>query len=98
MPGDVGFGEIVAVHEQQPSDVEGDVAVAYDDGALAAQVVLIARVVGMAVVPSHEIGGRVIPWKIFTGDPQVATSGGANGIDDGMVARDQLGVGQIACD
>src|SRR5207249_1875054 len=52
--GDVGAGELAGVGGEDARHVEGDVAVADDDGALVAEVVAGGVVVGVAVVPGGE--------------------------------------------
>jgi hypothetical protein len=56
--GDVGFAEHVDVFEQHPGDVEGDVALADDDGLFAlGEIRGEVGVLGEAVVPADELTG-----------------------------------------
>ena len=61
------------VEHEHARDVERDVAVADHDGALGReQVDLEVGVVGVAVVPADELGGRVRAGELFAGDARAA--------------------------
>lgn len=86
--GDVRGRQRVPVHQQHACDVQRDIAVADDHGTFGVEIEDPAGVIGMAVVPTHEIGGRVAAGKVLTGgDTERTTGRGTDRIDDGVVMR-----------
>ena len=67
--GDVRGGEPLGVGGEDPGDVEGDVAVADDHGALGSRSTGSVRVVGVAVVPGDEVRGGMRAGQVLAGDP-----------------------------
>ena len=59
-------------HQQHPRHVQRDVAVADDHRTLGRQIERVAGVVGMAVVPGDEVGGRMTARSVLAGDGEVA--------------------------
>ncbi len=90
MLGDIGGSERALVHQQHPGDVERDVAIADDDRPLARQVELVTGVVGMTVVPTDELGGRMVSHEILAVDSQSPAGGRTHRIDHRMVMSQQL--------
>ena len=89
--GDVGAAQLVVARAPASGDVDRDVAVADDHGALGReQVELQVGVVGMAVVPADELGGRVPAGQLFAGDAERPVGRRAGGVDDRVVVREQL--------
>ena len=88
--GDVGAREGVGARHEHARDVEGDVSVAEDDGALMRQVECAAGVVGVAVVPGHELGGGVAAWQVLAVDSERPVAHRADRIDHGVVSLLQL--------
>ena len=92
--GDVGLAEHVDVLEQHAGDVEGDVALANDDGLVAAgEVRGEGGVLREAVVPAYKLAGRVDAIEVLAGDAEGAVLGGAVGEDDGVVVAQDAGQG-----
>ena len=89
--GGVGGGELGGGEDEHAGDVEGDVAVADDDGAGGSEEVgLEVGVIGMAVVPADELGGGVRSGEVFAGDAEGAVGGRAGRIDDRVVVGEEL--------
>ena len=68
--GGVGDRDLVGVEHEHPGDVDGDVAVADHDRARGGQIELVVGVVGVAVVPGHELGRRVRARPVLARDPE----------------------------
>src|SRR5690606_4213379 len=47
-------------------------------------------VVGVVVVPGHDLGGRGAAGEVGARDPQRAVGAGAGGVDDGVVVHGQF--------
>ena len=60
------------------------------------QVELAVRIVGMAVVPAHEVRGGLGPWQVLAGNPEPPVDRRADRIDHGVVALEQVGAMQVA--
>ncbi len=71
------------------------VAVADDDGPLPRQVERAVGVVGVPVVPGHELGGGVAAGEILAGNAQFAVACRTDRVDDGVVVREQFLVGHV---
>ncbi len=93
--GHVGLRQLVRVGDQCPRDVEGDVAVADDHRAFAGQVEGAVGVVGVPVVPGDELGGGVRAGQVLAGHVQVPVGGGTDGVDHGVVVREQFLVADV---
>jgi hypothetical protein len=93
--GDVCLGQLLAGEGEHAGHVGGDVAVADHDRALAGEVELAVAVVGMAVVPGDELGGGEAPGQVLAGDAQAPVGLGADRVDDRVVARVQVLVGDL---
>ena len=78
------------VEHQHPRDVQRDVAGADHHHALPAQVELVSREVGMAVVPADEVGRRVAARQSSPGIPSRGRRG-ADRVDDRVVVLAQVG-------
>ena len=89
--GGVGGRQLAARQDQHPGDVGGDVAVADHHDPLAAEIELVTGVVGMAVVPGDEIGGRVRAGQVLAGNAELAVGAGPVGEDDRVVELAELG-------
>ena len=76
-------------------DVGGDVAVADHHGALGRQVELELAVVGVAVVPGDELGGRPAAGQVLAGDAERLVGLRAGRVDDRRVVLHQLGVRDV---
>ena len=103
MIGGVGGRELGGGEHEHAGHVEGDVAVADDDGAGGGEEIdLEVGVVGVAVVPADELGRGVRAGQVFAGDAEGAVGGRAGGVDDRVVvgeqvlARDVLAEGDVA--
>ena len=88
--GRVGRRELVGVEHEHARDVDRHVAVADHDRAAAGEVELVARVLGMAVVPGDELGGRVRAGAVLAGDAEPVVVGGPDRVEDRVVAVEQL--------
>ena len=83
---------------EHPRDVDGDVAVADDDRALAGEVELQILEVRMAVVPGDERGGRPRAGEILAGDAELPVGLRADRVDDRVVQPRQLLVRDVPPD
>ena len=79
-------------------DVERDVPVADDHGALVREVEREVLEVGVAVVPGHELGRGPRARQIFTRNPQPLVRLRADGVEDRVVERGELVVTDVASD
>ena len=96
--GDVGGREAGGVRRQDAGDVEGDIAVAHDDGPLAAQVERVVRMLRVAVVPSHEVGRRGAARQLLPRDAERTVLRGAGRVDDRVVVLEQVVVRELRAD
>ena len=96
--GDVGGGELVGGLDQQARHVGGDVAVADHDRARAREVGDEVAVVGVAVVPADQLGGRQAPGQVLAGDPQRLVGARADRVDDRVVVAHEVLVGDVLAD
>ncbi len=88
--GDVGARELGVREREHTRGVEGDVSVSNHHRARATEIEVEVAVIGMAVVPAHEIGGRPAAGELFAGDPQRAIRGRAGGVDERVVVLKEL--------
>jgi hypothetical protein len=95
---DVGALELGDAAREDARHVGGDVAVADHDGPRRRQVELAVAIVGVAVVPGHELGGRPAAGQVLAGDPERLVGLRAGGVDDGGVVLHQLGVRDVGAD
>jgi hypothetical protein len=93
--GHVGLGELLAGEGEHARHVGGDVAVADHDGALAGEVELEVAIVGVAVVPGDELGGRPAPGQVLARDAHAPIGLRADRVDDRVVAGVQVVVGEL---
>ena len=98
MVGDVGAGELVGLGDQDPRDVERDVAVADHDRPGAGQVGGDLLEVRVRVVPAHEIDRGDAAGQMFAGDVQRPVGLGADRIDHRVVLLGQLGGADVLAD
>src|SRR6476620_11189261 len=95
MVGDVRAGQRVGVGRQDPRDVERDVAVAYDDHSLVAQIDWQIRVFGMAVDPRNHFGGGAGTRNAYAVDVESTVVGRTYGVDHRVVMRQKFVMGQV---
>jgi hypothetical protein len=88
--GDVRDPQLLVGQAEHPGHVDGDVAVADDHGLVDPEVERMVAVVGVAVVPADEAGGRPDAGQVGAGDPEGAVRLGADGVDHGVVALHEL--------
>ena len=88
--GGVGDRDLVGVEHEHPGDVDGDVAVADHDRARGGQVELVVGVVGVAVVPGHELGRRVRSRPVLARDPEPVVDRRADRVEHAVVALEQV--------
>ena len=79
-------------------DVESDVPDPDHDGAIDGEVELELLVVGMAVVPGDELGGRPRAGQVLAGDAEPAVALGSDRVDDGVVQAHEVVVVEVATD
>ena len=96
--GDVGLGELVAREGEHARHVGGHVAVAHHDRALGGEVELELAVVGVAVVPGHELGGGPAAGKVLARNAHAPVGLGADGVDHGVVALGEVVVREVAAE
>ena len=101
--GDRGVGrvrrrELFVGQREHPRHVERHVPVPDHDHPLDRKVELELLVVGMAVVPGDELGGRPRTRQVLARNPQPAVGLGADGVDDGVVETHEVGVVKVAAD
>ena len=96
MVGHVGGGERLGRREQHARCVEGHVAHAHHHGPLARQVEVPGALIGVRVVPAHEVAGACPAGKGFTRDSQVAEPPAPHAVDDRVEVGQQVVVPQIA--
>jgi len=94
--GGVGRRELLGRQREHPGDVDGDVAGADHDRALAGEVELEPVVVGVAVVPGDELGGGPGAGQVLAGDVHAPVGLGADGVDDRVVEAGEVGVVEVA--
>ena len=88
--GDVGVGQQVGIGDEDARDIQGDVAVADDDGPARRQVGRHLLEMRVRVVPAHEVHGRDAAGQILAGDVQRPVGLRADGVDHRVVAFGQL--------
>ena len=98
MIGDVSAGQFVGVGGEHAGHIEGDVAVADDDDPLVAEIDWQIGEVGVTVDPGHQFGGGAGADQAHPVDVQPAVVGRADGVDDGVVVRQQVVVAQVLAD
>ena len=96
--GDVGPGQHLGGAGQDARQVHGHVAVAHHHRPRGGQAEGQAAVVGVGVVPAHELGGRVAPRQVLAGHAQAPVGARAHRVDDGVVVGRQVGVGHVAAE
>ena len=87
--------DLFGVEHEHAGDVDGDVAVADDDGARGGEVELVVGVVRVAVVPGDELRGRVRAGAVLARDAEAVVGRGADRVDDGVVALQQVLAGDV---
>ena len=93
--GDVGLGEDVLRAGEDPGEVHRHVPVAHHRRRLRLEVEAEVAEVGVGVVPADELGGGVAPRQVLAGDPHPPVGAGADRVDDRVVVRLQVGVGDV---
>ncbi len=93
--GHVRHGELVAGQREHAGDVCRHVAVPDHHRALAGEVELEVAVVGVAVVPGDELGGGPAAGQVLAGDAHAAVGLGADRVEDGVIAGQQVRVGDV---
>ena len=83
---------------EHPGHVERHISVPDHDHPLDRDVEMELLVVGMAVVPGDELGGRPRARQVLARNPQPAVGLGADGVDDGVVETHEVGVVKVAAD
>ena len=96
--GDVGFGQLLGRAAQDPGHVHGDVAHADDGYPFLGEIELAVAIIGMAVVPGDELGGRVAVLQIFPGDAHAPIRLRPRGIDDLVIVVAQLVDSDVAAE
>jgi hypothetical protein len=96
--GRVGGANLLVGQGQHAGHVHGHVAVPDYDGPLAGEVELQVLEVGVAVVPGHEGGSGPRARQVLARDSQAPVRLGPEGVDDAVVERHQLLVGDVAPD
>ena len=89
--GDVGRGQLFRRPAEHARHVDGHVADADHGRALLREIELTVSVVGVAVVPGDELGGRMAPLEILAGNPHAPVGLGAGGVDDLVVVPAEIG-------
>ena len=95
MVGDVGALELLPGQGEHARDVGRHVAVADHHRALVGEVELQVAVVGVAVVPGHELGRGPAARQLFARDAQLPVGLGADRVDHRVVAVDEVLAGQV---
>jgi hypothetical protein len=85
--GDVGTGELVRGLGQDPGDVDRHVPDADHHCGVAVERRVEVDVVGVAVVPGHEVGGREAAREVLARDAEAPIAGRPVGEHDGVVVR-----------
>ncbi|ESU49197.1 hypothetical protein P376_2829 [Streptomyces sp. HCCB10043] len=88
--GDVGGRERLRVGDQDPGDVEGDIAVADHDDPLGGEVDALRDGLRVGVVPGDERRGRQAAGQLLTRYPEPLVRGGADRVDHRVVVGRQL--------
>ena len=94
--GGVGRAELLRGQREHPRHVDRDVSGADDHDALDGQVEVEVLVVGVAVVPGDELGRGPRAGQVLAGNPHAAVALGTDGVDDGVVQLDEVGVVDVA--
>ena len=98
MIGDVGASQFVGVGGEHASHIDGDVAVTDDDDPLVAEIDWQIGEVGVTVDPGHDLGSGAGTGQVHAVDVQPAVIGRADGVDDGVVVRQQVIVAEVLAD
>ena len=85
MIGRIGDLELGRRQREHPRDVDGDVAGAHHDHLLGLQVDFEPTVIWVAVVPGHELRGRVRATQVLAGDPEPFVDRRAQRVHDDVV-------------
>src|SRR5215218_5867779 len=88
--------ELLRGQSEHPRDVDRDVPVPDDDGALDVEVERQLLEVGVAVVPGDELRGRPRSRQVLARDPHRAVGLRADAVDDGVVESRELVVRHVA--
>ncbi len=89
--GDVGGGQYIWIGHQDARDVDGNVAVAYDDGAGAGQIRCHLLKVRVRVVPADEINRGDTARQLLAGNVECTVRLRTDGVDHRVVAQGQVG-------
>ena len=89
MVGGVGPRQLRRGQREHPRHVDGDVPGADHHRLLGLQIDLQAGVVRVAVVPGHELGGRVRSAQVLAWNPEPFVDRGAERVDDRVVVLKQ---------
>src|SRR4029079_11573075 len=95
---DIRTLELMARLDEDSGAVEGDIAVADDDGVAAGKRRIEVGEIGMAVVPADEFGRADDTGQGFAGHSELAVVGGAGREDHRIVEVEQLGDRDVAAD
>ena len=93
--GDVRFGEFFRCSTQNAGHVHRDVADTHNSHALAREVEVEVTIVGMSVVPGHEVGSRIAAEEILTGDIHAVVGRSASREDDLVIEPTQVVKAQV---
>jgi hypothetical protein len=93
--GDVRPRQLVRRSAEDAGDVDRHVPDADDRGPLLVEVELAVPVVGVAVVPGHELGGRMAASQVLAGDPHAPVGLRPGGVDDLVIVLPEVIDGQI---
>ena len=96
--GDVGVLELVHRLRQDAAHVDRHVALADDGYDLLGEIEHAIPVVGMGVVPTDELGGRVAPRQVLARDAEPAIGFGSAAEQDGVISRPQVVDADVATD
>ena len=88
--GGVGGRDLVGVEHEHARDVDRDVAVADHDRARGGEVELVVGVVGVAVVPGHELERTVRAGPVLAGDAEPVVARRADRVEHHVVAVQQV--------
>ena len=94
--GDVGGRQHLARAGEDARQVHRHVPVADHGRVLGGEVEAEAAEVRVGVVPAHELGGRVAAGQVLARDPHPPVGARAHRVDDRVVVRRQVGVGEVA--
>ncbi len=98
MVGRIGHLELGRCKREHPRHVERHVAGADHYRVLGLQVDLEPAVVGVTVVPGHELGGGMRPAQVLARNPEPFVDRGTQRVDDHVVVLEQLGTAEVAAE